>query len=216
MSALSIAEFANVLDAYRARLAHWHNQGGFQFGLIFKNLGARAGASLTHVHSQIMALPHLPTPVAAESQRADEHFARHQSCAYCQLIALERTLRERVVLDHDGLVAFCPFASLQPYEVWLMPASHEPWFEKSSRDSSGDKLAEILHALLVRIEAVLPRVAYNLLVRTSRWEAAAAQTGHWRIEILPRVNPLAGLELATQIHINPISPSLAAQQLRSS
>ena len=37
--------------------------------------------------------------------------------------------------------------------------------------------------------------------------------GHWRIEILPRVNPLAGVELATQIFINPISPNRAAQQL---
>ena len=62
----------------------------------------------------------------------------------------------------------------------------------------------------------MPRANYNLLVRTTPWQDAAAGWGHWRIEALPRTNPLAGLELATQIYINPLSPARAAEQLRSS
>jgi UDPglucose--hexose-1-phosphate uridylyltransferase len=216
MSALSVAESADVLDAYRQRLAHWHDSGCFQFGLVFKNLGPAGGASLSHVHSQLIALPQLPPPVAAEHLRAGQFFAEHGTCPYCRLIEDERLARERVVLERDGLIAFCPFVSLQPCEVWLMPTGHEPWFERRERQNAGDPLAGILLSLLVRIEAILPRPAYNLLVRTSPWQDAATRSGHWRIEILPRANPLAGLELATQIHINPLSPSRAAQQLRSS
>ena len=58
MSALSVAELAEVLDAYRERLAHWRDErASFEYGLVFKNLGAAAGASLAHVHSQLIALP---------------------------------------------------------------------------------------------------------------------------------------------------------------
>jgi len=216
ISALSVAEFAEVLDAFRERLAHWHASGDFQYGLVFKNLGAQAGASLAHVHSQLIALPHPPIPAAAELERALQSLNQHGTCAYCRLIEEERKTKDRVVLERDGLIAFCPYASLQPGEVWLMPTAHEPWFERRPQAASSDPLPEILHALVVRVEALLPRPAYNLLVRTSPWQDAGAQCGHWRIEILPRTNPLAGFELATQIYINPISPTRAAQQLRSS
>ena len=74
MAGLSVAEFAGVLDAYRQRLAHWHEAGRFRFGLVFKNLGAEAGASLSHVHSQLVALAEVPTPVAAELGRAKERW----------------------------------------------------------------------------------------------------------------------------------------------
>lgn len=42
VAAISIAEFADVFDAYRERLAYWHASGRFQYGLVFKNLGAKA------------------------------------------------------------------------------------------------------------------------------------------------------------------------------
>jgi UDPglucose--hexose-1-phosphate uridylyltransferase len=215
-SALTAAELAAVLDAYRRRLAHWRASGRFRYGLVFKNLGAAAGASLAHVHSQLIALPEVPQPVAAELARAKQFYAEQGACAYCRLIADERHARERVVLDRDGFIAFCPLASLQPGEVWLLPTEHEPWFEGRPAPTGADHFAEILHGLLARIEGVLPQPSYNLLVRTTPWQDDAAAAGHWRIEILPRVNPLAGVELATQIYINPISPTRAAQQLRSS
>jgi UDPglucose--hexose-1-phosphate uridylyltransferase len=68
----------------------------------------------------------------------------------------------------------------------------------------------------VRLESIVPGAAYNLLLRTAPWREAAAHCGHWRIELLPRLNSLAGLELATGIHINPLSPTHAAERLRSS
>ena len=215
MSKLSAGELADVLVAYRERLAHWRSGGRFQFGLVFKNFGAAGGASLSHVHSQIMALPHVPPPVAAEHRRAQQSLAEHGTCPYCRLIADERREQTRIVDDRDGLIAFCPYVSRQPHEVWLMPAAHEPWFEHRPETDLAP-LASVLRSLLVRVEAVLPVPAYNLLLHTAPWHEDAAPAGHWRIEIVPRANPLAGFELATQIYINPLYPHRAAQQLRSS
>jgi UDPglucose--hexose-1-phosphate uridylyltransferase len=218
MASLTIAELADVLTAYRERLAFWRSTGQFRYGLVFKNLAAAAGASLAHIHSQLIALPELPTPIAGELARAQQALFEEGDCPYCRLVEKERELGERVVLERDGLIAFCPYASLQPGEVWIMPTAHEPWFEQRQplEGASPAALAEIMHALLVRIEAILPRPAYNMLVRTSPWQDDAEACGHWRIEILPRVNPFAGFELATQMYINPICPTRAAQQLRSS
>jgi UDPglucose--hexose-1-phosphate uridylyltransferase len=215
IAALSAAEFADVLDAYASRLNHWHDNGRFEHGLVFKNRGPGAGASLSHVHSQLIALPELPPAAAAEFSRAQESCRQHAACPYCRLIDDERSAGERIVLDRDGLVAFCPFASLQPHEVWLMPVEHEPWFERRPRQSSDDKLAATLHALVARIEAIVPGGNYNLLLQTAPWNKSAGDCGHWRIDILPRSNSLAGFELATGIHINPLSPARAAERLRS-
>lgn len=143
--------------------------------------------------------------------RAAEEFKSQQVCPYCRWIDRERTSGERIVLDRDGYVAFCPFASLQPGEVWLLPTRHEPWFEQS--DSLG-RLADVLHQLLRRVEAVVPGSSYNLLVRTAPWDGAVTDWCHWRIEILPRVASIAGLELATGVHINPVAPEHAARQMR--
>jgi UDPglucose--hexose-1-phosphate uridylyltransferase len=161
-------------------------------------------------------LPKLPPTVAAEFQRAEQFYTKNQKCAYCDLIASERAVGERVVFERDGFIAFCPYVSLQPCEVWLLPTDHEPWFERQSRADAVDRLAELLHPLLARVESIVPQATYNLLVRTAPWCPPAATCGHWRIEILPRVNPLAGFEFGTGIHINPISPTRAAEQLRLS
>ena len=48
--------------------------------------------------------------------------------------------------------------------------------------------------------------AYNLMLRTAPWIGDCDAWSHWRIELLPRVNAFAGLELATGIHINPLAP----------
>jgi UDPglucose--hexose-1-phosphate uridylyltransferase len=215
-SALTVAELSEVLAVYSRRLGYWHDDGRFGYGLVFKNVGQWAGASLSHLHSQLIALSQLPAAVAAEYQRAEQHYAINQTCAYCNLVTSERDSGERIVFDSGGFIAFCPYVSLQPCEVWLLPTDHEPWFERQPGSDAVDRLAALLLPLLARIEAIVPQAAYNMLVRTAPWHSAAARCGHWRIEILPRVNPLAGFEMATGIHINPISPTRAAEQLRSS
>jgi UDPglucose--hexose-1-phosphate uridylyltransferase len=225
MSLLSLDELRGVLAAYAARLRHWRDDGRFCYGLVFKNEGPRAGASLAHVHSQLIALPDLPPLVAREIERVQQDFDRHQICPTCRLVEQERKANVRVVLERDGFIAFCPFASLQPMETWLLPIAHEPAFEEVADDSFG-RLAGVLHALLESLEATLPMTNFNLLLRTAPWhtDGSAARAGrslartvngqHWRLELLPRVTSLAGLELAAGVHINPLPPEAAASRLR--
>lgn len=214
MAALSVSELRDVLQAYAERLRHWRDQGRLRYGLVFKNEGPRAGASLAHVHSQLIALPFIPPTVEAEITRAAQQYRAAERCAYCALIEQERSAGTRVVSDDGGFVAFCPFASWQPHEVWLMRANHEPSFELSPPVAL-DRLADVLHDLLARLETVAPQAHYNLLLRTAPWRGDYDEVCHWRLELLPRTNSLAGLEVATGVHINHLPPERAAQVLRS-
>jgi len=215
MSALSVDELQAVLAAYAQRLAYWHDDGRFRYGLLFKNQGQPAGASLAHVHSQFVALANLPPAIERELQAARTHFEHVQGCAYCRLCEQERAAGARIVLERDGYLAFCPYASLQPLEIWVMPTDHQPWFERAAQATSIERLAGVLHSLFKRLDTAVPGASYNMLLRTSPWQAGVEQCCHWRIELLPRFNPLAGLELATSVHINPVPPELAARRLQA-
>lgn len=213
-SSLSESELRHVLEAYAARLRHWSADDRLAYGLVFKNQGARAGASLAHLHSQLIALPAVPAAVEAELRRANEAHAGQHSCAYCRLIQHERNAGTRVVHDGDGYFVFCPFAGLQPCEAWIMPSNHEPSYERARSDDSMARLAKVLRAVVVGIETLVPSASFNMLIRTAPWGAKSDAAFHWRIELQPRMNAIAGLESATGIYINPVAPERAAAELR--
>ena len=213
-SALSSPELRQVLETYAHRLRYARDDGRFSYGLVFKNQGPRAGASIAHLHSQFIALPQIPPTVAAELRRAEQDYRQNGLCPYCRLIERERASGERLVWDGGGYVAFCPFASLQPFEIWLLPHHHEPFFESLSSSEAAGSLADVLHAVLGRLEPNVPDAAYNMLLRNTPWRANCDNWYHWRIELLPRVNSFAGFEIATGVHINPVAPEKAARQLR--
>jgi UDPglucose--hexose-1-phosphate uridylyltransferase len=214
MSRLSCRELRDVLETYAERLRQLRGTAGLRYGLIFKNQGARAGASLAHLHSQLIALPDIPPTVTAELDRAERAYQDRRTCWYCRLVQEERKLAERRVLESDGFIAFCPFASVQPFEVWLLPTEHAPSFEDLEPDSL-DGLANALADVVRRVETLVPDAAYNMLVRTAPWHPAGQSWCHWRIEILPRTSSMAGFELASGIFINPLAPERAASKLRS-
>ncbi len=213
-SQLSQLELRCILEAYAARLSHWRADNRFAYGLAFKNQGPRAGASLSHLHSQLVALPFVPPAVAAEQGRARVRFDQASQCAYCEWIAAERTAGTRMVAAVPGFVAFCPSVSIQPLETWILPTDHAPWFESAMNSRILDSLAALLHPLIQCLEAILPDPSFNILVRTAPWHGDVQAHSHWRIELLPRMNSIAGLETATGIFINPIAPEQAAAKLR--
>jgi UDPglucose--hexose-1-phosphate uridylyltransferase len=112
-----------------------------------------------------------------------------------------------VAIDREA-VALAPFASRVPFQVQLVPRRPRPRF-----DDDGPLGAALLHDVLRRLGAVLGALPpLNLWVRTA---PAGAQYFCWRIDILPRLTHLAGLELGTGVNLNVMPPELAAERLRS-
>jgi UDPglucose--hexose-1-phosphate uridylyltransferase len=202
-----------VVWAYRERLAALKEDSRLVYPQVFKNSGLAGGASLEHVHSQIMATPFVPGGIAERLARSLTFYRRHTQCVFCDLIRRELAAGERIVSETPEYVVLCPFASRVPYETWILPKAHASHFEQISSEVAG-LLALVLQQTLARIEGLLEVPAYNYLIHTSPFDTSPLDHYHWTIEIVPRVTKVAGFEWGTGIYINPVPPEDAASLLR--
>jgi len=204
----------DVLWIYRDRLLDVQKDERLVYGMVFKNVGAAAGASLEHTHSQLIVTPIVPINVAEEIAGSQEFYRYRGRCVYCDMIEQELACEERIVLDTPGFVAFCPFAARFPFETWIVPAQHASHYETLSRPAA-EELARVLERVLAKIESALDRPAYNYIIHTAPFDTPALGHYHWHIEIIPRVTKTAGFEWGTGFYINPVPPEEAAAFMRS-
>ncbi len=192
----------------------------FRYIQIFRNFGARAGASLEHPHTQIIALPIVPRWVKEELACAREHWMRTERCVFCDIVHQEQRDGERLVHDNEHFLAFEPFASKFPFETWIIPKRHEADFRRAGGDIL-PALADTLRRTLTALARALADPPYNLMLHSAPFSAHEAELiantpndYHWHIEIIPRLTVPGGFEWGTGFHINPTRPETAATFLR--
>jgi UDPglucose--hexose-1-phosphate uridylyltransferase len=210
---LSTDQLRDVLWIYRDRLLDLQKDRRLVYGMIFKNVGAAAGASLEHTHSQLIVTPIVPINVAEEIEGSQAYYRYRGRCIFCDMLEQELAFEKRIVFDSPGFVAFCPFAARFPFETWIVPTSHASHYESLSRGES-EELARVLRRVLGKIETALDRPAYNYIIHTAPFDTLALGHYHWHIEIIPRVTKLAGFEWGTGFYINPVPPEEAATFMR--
>jgi UDPglucose--hexose-1-phosphate uridylyltransferase len=210
---LSVEQLAAVLKVYRDRLRHWAADDRLRHAIIFKNAGCDAGASMEHVHSQLVALPYVPAALQAELDAAQRFQVAKKRCIFCDLITRETSDGTRLVLQQNGYVALSAYAPRQPYETWIFPARHQSSYDGLTDKELKDQ-AVVLNQLLQRLDKVSPGAAYNLLLHTAPFGDPQTYF-HWHWELIPRLTHDAGLEWGAGVHITPLSPEHAAAELRS-
>ena len=175
---------------------------------VIVNEGKEAGASLPHTHAQLYALPFVPAAVARERERFTAYSDRTQGRNLLEdLVQEEVKRRERIVAIDDEAVAIAPFAARVPFHVLLAPRRPAARFA-----DDGPLGGRLLHQVLNRLGSALGTLPpLNMWVRTAPRDAAHFC---WRIEIMPRLAQLAGLEIGTGVHLNVLAPEDAAQRLR--
>jgi UDPglucose--hexose-1-phosphate uridylyltransferase len=212
-SELTPAEATLVLRAYRDRLRILKADGRFRYVQIFKNVGAAAGASLEHVHSQLIALPGVPEVIRQELQSSLDFFQTRQKSLLESMIDSELDADLRVVAATSRYVAWCPAASRFPYETWLAPRFAQANFENGEDGELGE-LAGIARDVIDRIERATGVSTYNYYLHTAPFDRSAPEHYHWHFEIAPRLTKVAGFEWGTGCYINPCPPETAAAHLR--
>jgi UDPglucose--hexose-1-phosphate uridylyltransferase len=212
-SDLSVDEVREVLDAYRLRLLEHKRDPRLVYGMIFKNVGQAAGASLYHTHSQLIVTPILPVLVEEEMLGAARFHQEHARCVYCAMVEEELSMQGRVVHETRTSVAFCPFAGRHPHETWILPRAHVSHFEDITPETLAD-VATALHEVIRQIEHVLDRPAYNYIIHTAPLNVPPLTYYHWHIEIIPRRSRIAGFEWGTGFYINHTPPEVAAARMK--
>jgi UDPglucose--hexose-1-phosphate uridylyltransferase len=199
--------------AYADRLRALRAEAKYDYGIVFKNVGAEAGASLEHVHSQVLATSFTPPAVSALHARWRSRFGQPGGDVFRTFLDDELTAEVRVVARTQHYVAICPFASRVPYEIRLLPLSQYAYFEMMG-DERLAELARLVRDMTRRIEAATHRGAYNLIIHTAPFDTPPHDYYYWHLEILPRLTRAAGFEWGSGCFINPLAPEEAADRLR--
>jgi UDPglucose--hexose-1-phosphate uridylyltransferase len=203
--------------------------------LVFKNFGPAAGASISHTHSQIVAMPVVPYNIDAEVQNSAAYFEKTGQCIFCSLIdealTFEATFYDResgvvhrkisvgqyVIERGTRFIVIKPFASRFEWEVQILPLAHEADYANLSPDDAAD-LGRVFRRIMARLNAVLGGVQYNFFVHSLPHAPGAEgrrTSYHWHIEICPRTSVPTGFELGSGLFMNTVSPEDAAVRLRS-
>jgi UDPglucose--hexose-1-phosphate uridylyltransferase len=205
LAELPVEQVAAAMEVWRERM-RVHSQSACVQLIV--NERREAGASLPHTHAQLYALDFVPADVARERERFGAHATRTMGHNLLEdLLAEEVRLSERIVAIDEQAVLMAPYGSRVPFQLMLAPRAPRPRFE-----DDGPSGAALLHDGLCRLARHLgSSPPLNLWVRTA---PLGADHFCWRIDVLPRLTHLAGLELSTGVNLNIVAPEHAAALLR--
>ena len=179
---------------------------------VVQNWGAQAGARTNHLCLDLYDLPLIPHRVGEELGGAARFVIREGECPWCRLVREESRTRERLVWEDASTVAFAPWGSRSPFEVWIVPRQHEADFGRAD-DAAVRATAGALRQVLGGLAASLDGPPYNLVLHTAPLRERVDATFHWHWEVHPRLREIAGLELGTGLPVNPVSPEAAVEEL---
>jgi UDPglucose--hexose-1-phosphate uridylyltransferase len=212
MGDLGEGQVEDVLRAYRERLICLQKDQRWKSILIYKNEGSAAGATLEHVHSQLLALPIVPREIEQEWRALVSHHDATNSCLYCEMLDTERADGRRILFETAAFIGFCPFASRFSFEICLVPKKHSPAFETMASEELRE-LAFMMRQSLQRLARIVD-APFNYVIHSAPLRELRRECYHWHLEILPRISKIAGFELASGYYINTVAPEMAARQLR--
>jgi UDPglucose--hexose-1-phosphate uridylyltransferase len=206
LAELPLEQVLAAIDVWRERMRTHADSAYVQ---LIVNEQSAAGASLEHTHAQLYALDFVPAAVARERERCGAYATRMMGQnLLADLVAEEVRLRERVVAIDEEAVLVAPYASRLPFQLMLAPRRPRARFEDQGPTGSA-LLYDGLRRLARYLGASPP---LNLWVRTA---PRGAEHFCWRIDVLPRLTHLAGLELSTGLSLNIVAPEHAAAELRA-
>jgi UDPglucose--hexose-1-phosphate uridylyltransferase len=214
MGTMSLPEVEGVIETCHGRYIDLMAEGENMMITIFRNHGPRAGTSLIHPHSQIIATGMVPHHVRWREEEAQHYYDEWGRCVYCDILEQEQRDRVRIIYENRSFAAFVPFAAEVPFEVWIMPSVHRADFGAVTDAEKADLSAALSH-VLGRLHRKLDDPDYNYIVNTPvRYRAGEPQL-HWYLQIRPRLMTAAGFEIGSGISINPSMPEEDAEYLRS-
>jgi UDPglucose--hexose-1-phosphate uridylyltransferase len=205
LAALRVDQVRLAVDVWRERMRA-HSEAAYVHLIV--NERREAGSSLPHTHAQMYALEFVPAAVARERERFQGYATRTMGGnLLADLVQEEVRRRRRIIAIDDETVLMAPYGAQVPFQLMIAPRTPRMRFQ-----DDGPTGASMLHQALGRLERRFgSSPPLNLWVRTAPHDA-----DHfcWRIDIVPRLTHLAGLELGAGIHLNIVPPEQVAAELR--
>jgi UDPglucose--hexose-1-phosphate uridylyltransferase len=213
IATMDLEEVRNTVLTYRERYAALSKNERLDLITIFRNYGEKAGTSLEHPHSQIIATPIVPPHIRAPLYQSQLACDAYGDCIYCGMMEEECRQQVRVVKETEYFLVICPFASRSPFETRIYPKTHRSSLVTTS-DRELEDFASVLQDTLKRLSIGLNDPDYNYVIRSAPIEDRDVKYHHWYAVIVPKLTTPAGFEIGTGIYINTMLPELCAEFLR--
>lgn len=218
---VALQSAATIELSLRTFIARYHllaEDDAIAYVQIFHNHGRDAGASLIHPHYQIMATPMIPPHVHQEVAGCYHYYQLNKTCIYCDIIAEEQMVKDRVVFETDDFIVLSAYASRKPFETWILPKKHGARFEQMSKGEL-QNLSYVLKTVLGQLYTKLGDPPLNFYIHTmpiARNQHTMHEEGsyHWHLTVFPRITIWAGFEYATGIPVNPMPPEESTEFLK--
>ncbi len=199
---LPVQHLGELLEVCKFRIRELSKLKGIRYVDVFKNHGKEAGTSLLHSHTQVIALPQVPSLVKEEIDAVK----KHKKCPFCDIIKAE-SKSKRKIFENESVIAFAPFASRFNYEAWIFVKNHRTSMEElEGPELQG--LALALKKIIAKLKTI--NASYNFFIHYS----PEKENLHFHIEITPRLATWGGFELSTNALINSVMPEDAAKFYR--
>ncbi|MBN2422662.1 galactose-1-phosphate uridylyltransferase [Candidatus Woesearchaeota archaeon] len=195
---LSPDYISEILKIYKQRIEILSEFPGVKYVTVFKNHGETAGTSIIHTHSQIIAYNIVPVIIQEKEEKSGK------DCPYCKIINIEKNSFRRC-FENNSMIAFTPYASRFPFEIWIFPKRHVINITRFNEDEFIE-LAEILKKVLLKLKEL--NAPYNMYLHYG------IEKLHFQIVIAPRLAKWAGFEFSTGTIINSMPPEKAAEFYR--
>jgi UDPglucose--hexose-1-phosphate uridylyltransferase len=196
-----------AMAAIRDRMEDHARRSTVRYTQAIVNAGRDAGASLAHPHGQLLGIPFVPGEIAEE----EAGFRRFEgSCLLCTVLEAEAQAQHRIVLEDEKVMVMCPFWSGAPYEMLVIPRTHEVHLE-NTEPAGVVAVGRAIRDALRLLRSHVGDPSYNLVFHTAPHHHEGPF--HWHVHIVPRLTSLAGFEQGTGVMINIVAPELAARHL---
>jgi len=209
-STISIEQWSNIIVIIQDRLKWLYTQKKVTYVAIYVNQREQVGSNLIHPHINMVAFSIIPPTIEKESKISHKIVNEKGICPMCQIVNKEIN-GERQILQTDSFIAFCPWASIYPFEFCISPKKHVSSFAQITQKEISD-LALILRSTLGGLSKSRENPPYDLIFHLSPEKKNNKQI-HWHIEIYPLTKYLSGLERGYGIYLNDIFPEQAAKIL---
>lgn len=206
-----VSQLIHVINVYLDRLKAVSSKSYVRYVSIFRNHGRDAGASLSHAHTQMIALPFPPVIVKEELSASREFWRENEECVFCDILRRERD-SPRFIWETKNFLVFAPWASVHSLEFWVAPKRHQPTLLDMS-DGEVEDLAKVLRLSLGGLNSLLNDPPYNFGFHISPSEEFR-EFYHWHLEVYPKLAIWAGFEKSCGMFINTVRPEDAAADLR--
>lgn len=213
IATMDLEEVKNTVWAYKKRYLALAETGKIDLITIFRNYGERAGTSLEHPHSQIIATPIVPPHVRNPLYQSQLACDTYGDCIYCGMMEEEKRQQIRIVEETPYFLVLCPFASRSPFETRIYPKIHRSSFASITEEEMLE-FAIVLQRTLKRLYSGLNDPDYNYIIRSAPIEDTDVKYHHWYLVIVPKLTTPAGFEIGTGIYINTTLPEQCAEFLR--